>query len=82
MPTDVHLMSKTLLAVALEDTKPGTHMAAAMVDPDGTARIELLERRPVGWVNLTDDDAPTTSLDMAHKYDDLVVTRLPEGIAS
>jgi hypothetical protein len=79
MATEVHLMEKTMLAVALEDIKPGTHMAAANVDPDGTARVELLERRPDGWVNLTLDDEQTDSLSMAHKYDDLVVTRLPEG---
>lgn len=74
-----HLMEKTLLAVHLGNVKPGTHMAAALVDPDGTARVELLERRSDGWVNLTLENEPTDSLSMAHKYDDLVVTRLPEG---
>lgn len=69
-------LDTTLLTVMLEKTKPGTFMAAAKVDPDGTARIELLERLDVGWTNVTTGD-PTTSLDMAHTFDDLVVTALP-----
>ena len=69
-------LDTTLLTVMLENTKTGTFMAAAMVDADGTARIELLERLEVGWTNVTTQE-PTTSLDIAHKYDDLVVTALP-----
>ncbi|MCS6578215.1 hypothetical protein [Curtobacterium poinsettiae] len=71
-------LQKTLLAIHLEGTAAGTHMAAADVDPDGTARIELVERRDVGWVNLTLDGEETTSLDIAQRFDDVVVTRLPE----
>lgn len=74
-----HLMEAALLANALSTVKAGTHMAGALVDPDGTARVELLERRPDGWVNLTLDNEPTDHWAMARKYDDLVVTRLPEG---
>jgi hypothetical protein len=69
-------LDTTLLTVMLEDTKPGTFMAAAKVDADGTARIELLERLDVGWTNVTTQEQ-TTSLDMAHEFDDLVVTALP-----
>lgn len=70
------MLEKLMLAQMLEDTKPGTHMAAADVDADGTARVELLERLEVGWRNVTTHEQ-TTSLDMAHRFDDLVVTRLP-----
>jgi hypothetical protein len=65
-----------LLAQALERCALGTHMAAAKVDPDGTARIELLERLSVGWRNLT-TEALTTSAEMSREFDDCVVTRLP-----
>lgn len=71
------MLEKTLLSIALENTKPGTHMACADVDADGTARIEVLERMNVGWRNVTTGDH-TTSLDMAHRFDDAVVTRLPD----
>lgn len=71
------MLEKLMMSQALENTKAGTHMAAALVDPDGTARIELLERREVGWANLT-LHVLTTSIDMADKYDDVVVTRLPD----
>jgi len=70
------MLENLLMSQALENTKAGTHMACACVDEDGTARIELLERLNVGWYNLT-TDTHTTSLDMAHHYDDAVVTRLP-----
>jgi hypothetical protein len=73
----VMTLNGTMLAIALENTKPGTMMAAAKVDPDGTARIELLERLDVGWRNVTLEGATTTSIDMAHEFDDLVVTALP-----
>ena len=65
-----------LMAQALENCALGTHMAAAKVDPDGTARIELLERRTTGWWNLTAETL-TTSSAMAREFDDCVVTRLP-----
>ncbi|MEV4738526.1 MULTISPECIES: hypothetical protein [unclassified Microbacterium] len=70
------MLEKLMLAQMLEDTKAGTHMAGADVDSDGTARVELLERLEVGWRNITTGE-PTTSLDMAHRFDDVVVTRLP-----
>jgi hypothetical protein len=70
---------KILLAVSLENTKAGTHMAAATVDIDGTARVELLERLEVGWRNVTTNEK-TTSIEMAQEYDDMVVTRLPEEV--
>jgi hypothetical protein len=72
----------TILAMALERTKPGTLMAAALVDPDGTARVELLERLDVGWRNVTLEGELTTSLDMASKFDDVVVTALPDESAA
>lgn len=68
-----------LMAQALERCAPGTHMAAAKVDPDGTARIELLERLAEGWRNLTTETL-TTSSAMAREFDDCVVTRLPADV--
>jgi hypothetical protein len=61
---------------ALDATQLGVRMAAADVDPDGTARIELLERRASGWWNFT-TSAAMSSLDMAKRYDDAVLTAKP-----
>lgn len=67
-----------MFAVYLEDFAAGTQLAAAFVDPeDKTATVELLERLDHGWKNLTLDGELTTSIDMAMKYDDAVITRLP-----
>lgn len=72
------MSDKLFLAIALENTAPGAHMAGAFVDPaDGTATIQLLERLDVGWKNITLDGVLTTSIDMAAKFDDLVLTREP-----
>lgn len=70
-------LNEMLLAVALEDVKAGTHMAGACVDGDGTARVELLERLAADWRNVTTGET-TASIDMASKFDDLVVTHLPD----
>lgn len=70
------MMDGLMLAIALESVSAGAHMAGAYVDPeDGTATIELLERLAVGWKNITLGGTLTTSMDMAEKYDDLVLTR-------
>lgn len=70
------MMDKLILSIALESVGAGAHMAGAYVDPeDGTATIELLERLEVGWKNITLGDSLTTSMDMAQKFDDLVLTR-------
>lgn len=74
-------LSRLLLAQMLEDTEAGTLMAGSMVDEDGTARIELLERREAGWWNLTLTLA-TTSIDMSQKFDDVVVTSLPSRMTA
>lgn len=65
---------KLHLAAALSKVRVGVQMAGTLVDPDGTARIELLERLDEGWRNITLDELATTP-DVAERFDDLVVTR-------
>jgi len=69
-------LNQTLLTITLENAKVGTQMAAGCIDDDGTARVELVERLEVGWRNLTTKEQ-ATSIDLAQKFDDLVVTQLP-----
>lgn len=76
-PDDTRALRNLMLVSHLEATAPGARMAAANVDPDGTARIELLERLDIGWWNLT-TEAPCTSAEMARTYDDVVLVHLPE----
>jgi hypothetical protein len=76
MLTSLH--ARLLLTSALEDQGKGALFAGAFVDVDHTATVELLERRDDGWWNLTTNE-PTTSLGMAEKYDDVVITRLADG---
>ncbi|WP_367147206.1 hypothetical protein AB0870_08290 [Microbacterium proteolyticum] len=77
------MTDKLSLAIALEQTAPGTQMAAAYVDPtDKTATIELIERLDVGWRNITRNGAITTSADIAERCDDVVLTALPGSAKS
>ncbi|MGZ0069283.1 hypothetical protein [Microbacterium arborescens] len=68
------MTDKLLLAHALSNVRVGVQMAGTLVDSDGTARIELLERLDEGWRNITIDEFATTP-DVADRFDDLVVTR-------
>lgn len=68
------MTDKLLLAAALSNVRVGVQMAGTLVDPDGTARIELLERLDEGWRNITLDELAAT-IDVADRFDDLVVTR-------
>lgn len=70
-------MANLGMSDALDATAPGTRMAAASVDPDGTARVELIERTADGWWNHT-TEAATTSAAVARACDDVVVCSLPE----
>ena len=70
------MTDKLKLALILENQPAGAHMACAYVDEDGTATVELLERSDIGWKNLTDTGATKTSIDMACRYDDIVLTRM------
>lgn len=69
------------LVVALEGTVTDTEMAAACVDPDGTARIELIRRIEDGWTNVTRGGEYFPSVRVAATFDDVVVTYLPEPVA-
>ncbi|MCC2031811.1 Lsr2 family protein [Microbacterium allomyrinae] len=68
--------------LSLAFAKIGTRLAAASIDPDGTARIELIERvtelTPTAhWWNHT-RDIPMTHTAVVDAYDDLTIAYLPD----